>query len=111
MTRKVLSTAFVWAAFLMLAGPVFAQGSGGWDASVYQWAMISGAGALALAAMAGTYSQGRAVAAACESISRNPGASPQIRFALLLGLVLIESLVIYVFVISLSLIFVKWGQI
>lgn len=109
MTRKLLLTAFVWAAFLMLAAPVFAQDSGAWDASVYQWAMISGAGALGFAAAIGAYSQSRAVTAACEGISRNPGASPQIRFALLLGLVLIESLVIYVFVISLSIIFVKWG--
>ena len=65
--------------------------------------------ALALAAAVGAYSQSRAVSAACDGISRNPGASPQIRFALLLGLVLIESLVIYVFVIALSIIFVKWG--
>ena len=47
----------------------------------------------------------RAVSAACDAISRNPGASPQIRFSLLLGLVLIESLVIYVLVISFLLFF------
>lgn len=109
MIRKVLTTAFVWGAFLMLAAPVFAQGSEVWTPDVYKWAMIAGGGALAFAAMVGAYSQSRAVTAACEGISRNPGASPQIRFALLLGLVLIESLVIYVFVISLSIIFVKWG--
>ncbi len=109
MTRKVLLTAFVWGAFFMLAAPVFAQGSEKWTPEVYKWAMIAAGGALAFAAAAGAYSQGRAVSAACDSISRNPGASPQIRFALLLGLVLIESLVIYVFVIALSLLFVKWG--
>ena len=110
MTRKVLMTAFVWGAFLILAAPAFAQGgSDAWTPEVYKWAMIAGGGALAFAAMVGAYSQSRAVTAACEGISRNPGASPQIRFALLLGLVLIESLVIYVFVISLSIIFVKWG--
>lgn len=107
MTRKVLTTAFVWGALLIVAAPAFAQGA--WDGEVYKWAMMSGAGALAFAAAIGAYSQSRAVTAACEGISRNPGASPQIRFALLLGLVLIESLVIYVFVISLSIIFVKWG--
>ena len=110
MTRKVLLTAFVWGAFFMLATPVFAQeGSEKWTPEVYKWAMIAAGGALAFAAASGAYSQGRAVSAACDSISRNPGASPQIRFALLLGLVLIESLVIYVFVIALSLLFVKWG--
>ena len=111
MTRKALMTALVWGAFLMLAVPVFAQegGSAAWTPAVYQWAMMAGGGALALAAAVGAYSQSRAVSAACDGISRNPGASPQIRFALLLGLVLIESLVIYVFVIALSIIFVKWG--
>jgi F-type H+-transporting ATPase subunit c len=110
LVRKFLFTAFLWGALFMLAAPVFAQeGSEKWTPEVYQWAMISAGGALGLAAAAGAYSQGRAVAAACDSIARNPGASPQIRFALLLGLVLIESLVIYVFVIALSLLFVKWG--
>lgn len=109
MFKKVLTTAFVWGAFLMLAAPAVAQASEAWTPEVYKWAMIAGGGALALAAAIGAYSQSRAVSAACDGISRNPGASPQIRFALLLGLVLIESLVIYVFVISLSIIFVKWG--
>lgn len=109
MTRKALLTTLVWGAFLMLATPVFAQGSEAWTPEVYKWAMIAGGFCLALAASVGAYSQSRAVSAACDGISRNPGASPQIRFALLLGLVLIESLVIYVFVIALSIIFVKWG--
>jgi F-type H+-transporting ATPase subunit c len=109
-TRKALLTTFVWGSLLLLAAPVFAQGgSSVWTPEVYKWAMIAGGGALALAAMVGAYSQSRAVAAACDGISRNPGASPQIRFVLLLGVVLIESLVIYVFVIALSIIFVKWG--
>ena len=110
MTRKALMTTLVWGAFLMLAAPVFAQGgSEAWTPEVYKWAMIAGGFCLALAAAVGAYSQSRAVSAACDGISRNPGASAQIRFALLLGLVLIESLVIYVFVIALSIIFVKWG--
>ncbi|HEY7087838.1 MAG TPA: ATP synthase F0 subunit C [Tepidisphaeraceae bacterium] len=39
--------------------------------------------------------QSRAVAAAAEGLARNPGASAAIRFALLLGLTLIESLALY----------------
>jgi F-type H+-transporting ATPase subunit c len=109
-TRKVLLTALVWGGFFIMAAPAFAQGgSDVWTPEVYKWAMLAGGGALGLAAAVGAYSQSRAVSAACDGIARNPGASPQIRFALLLGLVLIESLVIYVFVISLSIIFVKWG--
>jgi F-type H+-transporting ATPase subunit c len=108
--RYLLLAALAWLAILTTGTPVYAQGlePGVWTETIYMWALISGAGALAIAAALGAYSQSRAVTAACEGISRNPGASPQIRFALLLGLVLIESLVIYVFVISLSIIFVKW---
>ena len=40
-------------------------------------------------------------------MARNPGASGEIRGALILGLVLIESLVIYALVVSLILLFVK----
>ena len=51
--------------------------------------------------------QGRAVSAAAEAIARNPSAAGDIRGALILGLVLIESLVIYVLLISLILFFLK----
>ena len=45
--------------------------------------------------------------AAAEAIARNPSAAGDIRGALILGLVLIESLVIYVLLISLILFFLK----
>ena len=48
-----------------------------------------------------------AIAAAVEGIARNPSAAGEIRGNLILGLVLIESLVIYVLLISLILFFVK----
>ena len=41
----------------------------------------------------------KAVAGAAEAMARNPGASAAIRFALILGLVLIESLALYTLVI------------
>ena len=47
------------------------------------------------------------MASAAEAIARNPGASGEIRGALILGLVLIESLVIYVLLISLILFFLN----
>ena len=50
---------------------------------------------------------GRGVSAAAEAIARNPGAAGDIRGSLILGLVLIESLVIYVLLISLILFFLK----
>ncbi len=110
MKRTLLLAAFGSLAFLAMGTPVYAEGlePGVWTEIIYKWALISGAGALAFAAAFGAYSQGKAAVAACEAISRNPGAAPQIRFVFLLGVVLIESLVIYVFVISLSILFVKW---
>ena len=51
--------------------------------------------------------RGSPVSLAVEAIARNPSASGDIRGNLLLGLVLIESLVIYVLLISLILFFLK----
>jgi F-type H+-transporting ATPase subunit c len=42
--------------------------------------------------------QGKAVAAACEGIARNPQAAGNIRTTMIIGLALIEALVIYVLV-------------
>jgi F-type H+-transporting ATPase subunit c len=44
--------------------------------------------------------QGRATASAAEAMARNPGAVAAIRVALILGLVLIESLALYTLVIT-----------
>jgi F-type H+-transporting ATPase subunit c len=43
--------------------------------------------------------QGRIAAAACEGIARNPGAAGAIRTAMILGLVFIETLVLFTFAI------------
>ncbi len=59
---------------------------------------------LAIAAFGGALGQARAVAAAMEGIARNPGARAQMFIPLILGLVFIESLVLYMFVISFFLI-------
>ena len=99
---------------VLAASPVFAQAqrelpmSDQWDHTVSQWALIAAGGAIAIAAAFGATAQGRAVAGACEALARNPGAAAQIRFSLLLGLVLIESLVIYAFVTALIIVFVLW---
>lgn len=112
MKRKLQLASLAWVAVFSAAAPVFAQeaGGGAWSSDVYKWAVVAGAGALAIAAAFGALSQSRAIAAACDGIARNPAASPQIRFALIFGLVLIESLVIYVLLISLVIFFVKWGH-
>lgn len=74
---------------------------------VVRWSIITAGFALAIAAAFGALSQGRGLSAAVEGIARNPSAAGEIRGNLILGLVLIESLVIYVLLISLILFFVK----
>jgi F-type H+-transporting ATPase subunit c len=105
-SRFVLSLMFGFLV-LGLASPVYAQEAAAASAGVGQWSIITAGFALALAALGGALGQGKAVASAAEAIARNPGAAGEIRGALILGLVLIESLVIYVLLISLILFFLK----
>ena len=62
---------------------------------VVRWGAISAAFVLGIAAAAGAMGQSRAIVAACDGIARNPGAAGPIRLAMIIGLALIESLVIY----------------
>ena len=64
------------------------------------WGHLSAALVLAIGATAGATAQGRKAVAACDGMARNPGAAGQIRGIAFLGLVLIESLVIYTLVIA-----------
>jgi F-type H+-transporting ATPase subunit c len=64
------------------------------------WGVISAAFVLGIAAAAGAMGQSRAIVAACEGIARNPGAAGAIRLAMIIGLALIESLVIYALIIA-----------
>lgn len=58
-----------------------------------------------ISVIAGAMAQGRAASAAVDSIARQPEAAGRIQTAMLIGLVLIESLVIYSLLISLILLF------
>jgi F-type H+-transporting ATPase subunit c len=84
-------------ALAVLAMPVLAQETTTAAAapSGVKWGVIGAAFLLGLAAAAGATAQGRATSAAAEGMSRNPGAAKDIRGMTLLGLVLIESLVLY----------------
>lgn len=59
-----------------------------------------------VAVLSGAISQGRAASSALESIARQPEASGKIQTAMIIGLALIESLVIYSLLITLILLFV-----
>src|SRR5687768_1074606 len=60
-----------------------------------------GAGlAIGIAAFGGSLGQGKTAAAALEGIARNPAAQGKIFVPMIIGLALIESLVLYAFVIA-----------
>ena len=93
-----------------VVAPVYAQEAAAGPANpteVAKWSIITAGFALAIAAAFGALGQSKGLSAAAEAIARNPSASNDVRFALILGLVLIESLVIYVLLISLILFFLK----
>jgi len=104
----LLSSMFAFVV-LGLVAPVYAQeaAAGASNSGLAEWSVITAGFALAIAAFGAALGQGKAVASAAEAIARNPGAVGDIRGTLILGLVLIESLVIYVLLISLILFFLK----
>jgi F-type H+-transporting ATPase subunit c len=91
-------------ALMALATPILAQAPGGGPAPVHapsEWGRLAGAYlGMGIAAGLCGVGQGKATASAAEAMARNPGAVAAIRFALILGLVLIESLALYTLVIS-----------
>jgi F-type H+-transporting ATPase subunit c len=78
-------------------------------ASLFRLSLIVAGGIITLAVAAGAFCQAKAISSACEGISRNPASAPTIRFLLLLGLILIETLVIYALLVTIIILMVKWG--
>jgi F-type H+-transporting ATPase subunit c len=64
------------------------------------WLAISSAFCISFAAIGGAYAQGKAASAALEGIARNPAAADKLFTPMIIALALIESLVIYAFVIA-----------
>jgi len=92
--------------------PLLAQEGGAADpkAKLYMVSLIVAGAVITLAAAAGAFCQAKAISSACEGISRNPAGAPTIRFLLLLGLILIETLVIYALLVAFIILMVKWGK-
>ena len=103
MNKKLI---FMFVILALMTVSVFAQ-EGGADAATtttattgVRWGVIGAAFVLGIAAAAGAIGQSRAIVAACEGIARNPGAAGPIRLAMIIGLALIESRVIYALLIA-----------
>ncbi len=98
MSKKLL---YLTILFLLCSVMSFAQALGTPDNPTANghWVPISAGFSMAIASGLCGLAQAKAVASAAEGMARNPGAAAAIRFALLLGLVLIESLALYTLVI------------
>lgn len=92
----------VLAVFLLLAttGIALAAEEGGGDRGTI--ALAAGLG-IGIAAVGAALGQGRAVAAAMESIGRNPNSADRIQTPMIIGIAFIEALAIYALVIAFTL--------
>jgi F-type H+-transporting ATPase subunit c len=104
--KKAAVVLLVLVAVMMIAPAAFAQGGGAAadkaPLNTGHLALAAGFG-VAIAAVGGGLGQGRIAAAACEGIARNPGAAGGVRAAMLLGLVFVETLTLFTFVVGILL--------
>ena len=99
--KKVVLRLFGLLAPMFVTATAFAQeGSASNESDERMFLYLAMALSIGIAAFGGSLGQGRAAAAALEGIARNPNASGKIFTPMILGLALIESLVIYAFIVS-----------
>jgi F-type H+-transporting ATPase subunit c len=83
----------------VVAQPAFAQAAAaGGDSK--GWIALAAGLAIGIAAVGAGLGQGRAVAAAMESIGRNPNAADRIQTPMIIGIAFMEALAIYALVIA-----------
>jgi F-type H+-transporting ATPase subunit c len=71
----------------------------------FAWCMLAAGIGMGLGSVGTGIGQGLAIKAACEGVARNPGASGKIMTTMMIGLAMIESLGIYVFVVAMIILF------
>jgi len=110
-----MGRAMVWTVTALLLGPAGAAWAAeagaaapaGGGMSVSSISILTAGFAMAIASAICALAQGRAISSALDGIARQPGAAPRIQVAMIIGLALIESLAIYVLLISLIIFFVQ----
>ncbi len=88
--------------FAITFGSTFAMANEGAAAATSgdPYRSLAAALAISVAAFGGALGQAKTAATALEGIARNPAAQPKIFIPMIIGLALIESLVLYAFVIA-----------
>lgn len=114
MSKRMKALGLMVFAVALMTLPLLAQeggpAAGKSNAELFKWSLIVGGVIITLAVIAGAFCQAKALTAGCEGISRNPASAPAIRGLLILGLVLIETLVIYALLITIIILMVQWGK-
>ena len=98
-TKKIIAALFVIVAMLAMAIPAFADGDSAAPAAATGIA-------IGLAAAGGAVGMGIAAGKSVEGIARQPEAESKIRTTLMLGLVFIETAIIYALLVVILIIFV-----
>lgn len=101
--KKVTSIAMVIGAFMLISNVALA--ADGAPGAFDSYAFLAAGLGIALAAFGGAMSQGKTATSALEGIARNPNAADKMFVPMVLGLVLIESLVIYALVVEILILF------
>ena len=71
----------------------------------FAWCVVAAGIGMGLGSLGTGIGQGLAIQKAVEGVARNPGASGKIMTIMLIGLAMIESLAIYVFVVAMIILF------
>ena len=96
--RKFISLLPTLIVLFLVSAPAYAAGE------EYKGYVAIGAGlAIGLAALGGSVGQGNAAKAALEGVARNPETAGTVRTLMIIGLALIESLVLFGFIIAITL--------
>ena len=89
---------------MLIAPAAFAQGTAPDKAPINPSYLAIAAGfGIGIAAFGGALGQGKIAGAACEGMARNPGAAGAVRAAMILGLVFVETLSLFTFVVAILL--------
>lgn len=104
--KRIITAVMLLTLLFALAVPAMAAGNAeAADGAIGDKAMAA-AIAVGIAAGAGAVGMGWAIAKSVEGISRQPEAEGKIRTTLMLGLVFVETAIIYALVVAILLIFV-----
>ena len=117
--KRIAALLLVLCALCALSVPAFAAEEAATDAAVaLETAEVSGEAAIAsakawaaailigVAALGGALAMGLAIGKSAESIARQPEAAGPLRTTMMLGLVFIETVVIYALIVAILIIFV-----